>query len=246
MDSVQGVVDSILFAEKFPPANLASNDAANTIHTVFWEDSYNRNLRLNDVEIEVRFGKCPLNGKGAFNTTISERQFTAIVESLQGYNNWDRIDYTEDIVGYFPRIDESVRHITSSDGSTVVMSKQKVVQADYIGKDLPLDFRLAVNIELSIPYSSKYTLSTAQRRVNRKRYSFTLKNFRYDLTRVIDQNGGVTHQAEIEMINIAEIQLRESNAQVVIRELQARIVDMMNSLEPIRDFHVELLRKRNF
>ena len=246
MNSVQGVLDSILFSEKFPPPNLAFNDTANTIHTTFWEDSYNRNLRLQDVEIEVRLGKCPPNGRGSFNTSIPERQFGIMIESLQGFNQWDHTEYTEDIIGYFPEVDESVRHVISSDGSQTTTSKQKVTQADYIGKDLPFDFRLAVNIELKIPHSSMYQLQTAKRIVNRKRHSFTLKNFRYDLTRIIDQSGAVTHQVEIELINLPDIQLRESNAQVVTQELQSKIIDIMNSLEPVRSFHIDLLRKRHF
>tara|TARA_Y100000389_G_C17343540_1_gene454635 strand:- start:116 stop:868 length:753 start_codon:yes stop_codon:yes gene_type:complete len=250
MDSIQGVLDSILFAEKFAPPNLAFNNAARTIHTTFWEDSFNRNLRLENVEIEVRFGKCPLNVRGPFNTTVSEKQFNTIVESLLGFNGWDSTQYTEDIVGYFPKIDESVRHVVSSDESKrttkTTTSKQKISQADYVGKDLPFDFRLAVNIELTLPESNKYTLDTATRRVNRKRQSFTRKNFKYDLTRVIDENGSTTHQVELEIINLPDIQLRQSNSQIVTRELQSMIVDLLNAVEPVRSFNIELLRKRQF
>ncbi len=246
MDSVQGVLDSVIFSERFPPPNLAFNDAARMIHTTFWEDSFNRNLRLQDVEIEVRLGKCPLNGRGPFNTEISEKQFHTIVESLLGFNKWDESRYTEDIVGYYPKIDESVRHIVSSDGSTTTMSKQKVTQADYLGKNLPFDLRLAVNIELTLPPSERYTLATATRRVNRKRQSFTLKNFRYDLTKVIDENGKATHQVELEIINLPDIQTTQSNSQIITKELQSRIVDLLNAVEPIRSFNIELLRKRQF
>ena len=240
------MLDSILFAEKFAPPNLAFNNAARTIHTTFWEDSFNRNLRLENVEIEVRFGKCPLSGRGPFNTNVSEKQFHTIVESLLGFNEWDSTQYTEDIVGYFPKIDESVRHVVSSDGSKTTISKQKISQADYLGRDLPFDFRLAVNIELTLLESKKYTLDTATRRVNRKRQSFTIKTFRYDLTRVVDENGSTTHQVELEIINLPDIQLMQSNSQIVTRELQSRIVDLLNAVEPVRSFNIELLRKRQF
>ena len=246
MDSVQGVLDSILFSEKFAPPNLAFNNTARTIHTTFWEDSFNRNLRLEHVEIEARLGKCPLTGKGPFNTNVSQKQFNTIVESLSGFNEWDSTQYTEDIVGYFPKVDESVRHVVSSDGSKTTTSKQKVSQADYVGKNLPFDFRLAVNIELNLPDSDRYTLDTATRRVNRKRQSFTLKNFRYDLTRVIEEDGSATHQVEIELINLPDIQLRQSNSQIVTRELQSNIIGLFNAVEPIRSFDIELLRKRQF
>lgn len=246
MDSIQGVIDSVLFAEKFAPANISLNDTAAQLHTLFWEDSYNRNLRVQDVEIEIRLGKCPINNRGPFNTNISEKQFNTMMESLLGFNEWDKSEYTEDIVGYFPKTDESIRHIVRNDGTSKTTSKQKVTQADYIGKNLPFDFRLAVNIELDIPNSNKYVLGTAQRIVNRKRHSFTLQNIRYDLTRLIDSTGTVTHQVEIELINLTDMQLKQDNAQTVTRELQSRIVDLLNALEPIRAFHIELSRKRNF
>lgn len=245
MDSIQAVLDSVLFSEKFAPPNLAFNNAARTIHTTFWEDSYNKNLRLQDVEIEVRFGRCPSSVKGPFNTSVSEKQFNTIVESLMSFNEWDYTQYTEDIVGYFPKVDESVRHVVSGNESTTT-SKQKVSQADYLGKDLPFDFRLAVNIELTLPANERYTLKTATKIVNRKRQSFTLKNFRYDLTRVIEENGSVTHQVELEIINLPDIQLQQSNSQIVTRELQSRIVELLNTVEPIRSFNIELLRKRQF
>jgi hypothetical protein len=246
MDSIQSILDSVLFSEKISPPNLAFNDAARTIHTTFWEDAFNRNLRLENAEIEVRLGRCPPSGKGSFNTDVSEKQFNKMVESLMAFNEWDSTAYVEDIVGYFPKVDESVRHVVSNDGSTTTTSKQKVTQADYLGKDLPFDFRLAVNIELTLPPNKKYTLNTATRRVNRKRQSFTLKNFRYDLTRVISEDGSISHQVELEIINLPDIQLKLSNSQVLSRELQSRIVNLLNSVEPVRSFHIELLRKRQF
>ena len=246
MDSIQSILDSVVFSERFSPPNLAFNNAARTIHTTFWEDAFNRNLRLENVEIEVRFGRCPPSGKGSFNTDVSENQFNKMVESLMGFNEWDSTAYVEDIVGYFPKVDESVRHVVSNDGSTTTTSKQKVTQADYLGKDLPFDFRLAVNIELTLPSDGKYTLNTATRRVNRKRQSFTLKNFRYDLTRVISEDWSISHQVELEIINLPDIQLKLSNSQVLSRELQSRIVNLLNSVEPVRSFHIELLRKRQF
>jgi hypothetical protein len=121
-----------------------------------------------------------------------------------------------------------------------------VIQADYIGKNLPFDFRLAVNIELNMEDCENITLKNATKINNRKRHSFTLQNFRYDLTRVIDKFNNVNHQIEIELINISDIQLRQSNAFFITRELQLRIVSMLNALEPIRSFDIQLLRKKNF
>ena len=246
MDSVQGVLDSLLFAERFPPVNNAMNDSASAIHTTFWEDSYNKNLRLQDVEIELRLGKCPPGKRGSFDTNIPEKQFSHIVESLQGYEKWDETSYIEEVTGYFPKVDESVRFTVSNNGLVKTISKQKVTQADYVGKNLPFDFRLAVNIELNMEESVRFTLATATRVVTRKRNSFLLGNVRYDLTRVVEENGNVSHQIELEIVNLPEMQIKHDNSQNLVIELQTRLVDLMNSVEPIRAFNVELLRKRHF
>ena len=246
MDSIQAVLDSILFAEKFTPVNNALNNTASQIHTMFWKDSFNRNLRLQNVEIEIRLGKCPTTQRGPFDTSITEMQFNQMIESLQGYNEWDETHYTEEIVAYFPKIDESVRLLISSDGETTLTSKQKVSQCDYVGQNLPFDLRLSVNIELDLDFTAEYSLESSDKIVNRKRHSFSLKNVRYDMTRIVEKNGRVTHQVELEVINLPTIQLAESNAQSLTREIQARLVDLMNAVEPIRSFHIELLRKRQF
>ena len=246
MDSIQSILDTVLFTEKFAQPNLALNHAAASLHDAFWKDTYNRNLKIQDVEIEVRLGKCPTTGRGAFQTNINEKQFNTIIASLQGYSQWDKVTFTREVVGYFQTVDESVRNIVSEDGTSVITSKQKVMQADYLGANLPVDFRLAINLELHLSDCHKYTLDHADRVVNRVRHSFSLGNVRYDLTRLVEKNGFVQYQVELELINLTTIQLKQDNAQKLTLELQQRLTDLMNSLEPIRAFNIKLLRKRNF
>ena len=198
------------------------------------------------MEIELRLGKCPPGKRGSFDTNIPASQFSHIIESLQGYDNWDETSYVEEVTGYFPKVDESVRFTVSNNGSVKTTSKQKVTQADYVGKNLPFDFRLAVNLELDMQESARFTLASATRVVTRKRNSFLLGNVRYDLTRVVEENGNTSHQIELELVHLTEMQIYHDNAQSVLVELQARLVDLMNSVEPIRAFNIELLRKRHF
>lgn len=246
MDCVQSILNTTIFAERFTQPNTAFSETAGHLHTAFWEDSYNRNLRLEHVEIEFRLGKCPTNRKGCFNTSIPEQLFKKMMECLQSYNNWDEATHKQEIVAYFPKIDQSVRHVIANDGTTTTTSKQKILQADFVGKDLPLDFRLAVNIELPLQASTKYTLQTAERIVNRTRSSFSIDNVRYDLTRIVEDNGTVDYQVELELINVPTIQLKEDSTQSLTLQIQSRLIEIMNSIEPIRSFHIELLRKRSF
>jgi hypothetical protein len=243
MDKLQAVLNSILFVDKFTPPNTALTDGAKHIHEAFWDDSFNRNLRLEDAEIEIRLGKAPPSGKGSFNTSIPERMFNVMCESLQSYTQWDNSFQKRDLVGYFPNIDESMRAVQDESGTTVI-SKQKVLQADFVGKDLPFDFRLAVNLELKI--NDKVNINTATRTVVRDRVSYCLGNIRYDLTKLTHANGKKEFQVELEIIDPPEIQLTCVNAQEITLEIQHRLINLMNACEPVRSFNVELLRKRHF
>ena len=243
MDKLQSVLNSVLFVEKFAPPNTALTDGAKHLHNAFWDDSFNRNLRLEDAEIEIRLGKAPPSGKGSFDTNIPERMFNVMCESLQSYKNWDKTFQKRDLVGYFPDIDDSMR-VVQDDSGTTVISKQKVLNADFIGKDLPFDFRLAVNLELKL--NDKININTARRTVVRDRVSYCLGNIRYDLTMLTHANGKKEYQAELEIINPPEIQLICVNAQDITLEFQHRLIDLMNACEPVRSFNVELLRRRYF
>jgi hypothetical protein len=243
MDKVQSVLNSVLFAEKYAPPNTAHTAAAARVHDAFWDDSFNRNLRLEDAEIEIRLGKAPPSGRGAFNTNVPERMFNAMCESLQAYAGWDSTAHKRDVVSYFPDVDESLRAIQGDDGTTVI-SKQKVMNADFVGKGLPFDFRLAVNLELRV--NDAVRLSAATRTVVRDRASYSLGNVRYDMTRLTHVDGRNEFQVELELLDPAEIQLTCKDAQAITLELERRIVDLMSACEPIRAFNVELLRKRYF
>lgn len=138
-----------------------------------------------------------------------------MLESLQGFTGWDDTNIEKSVVFYFPEIDESIRRVLTESGETSICSKQKVSTADFVGLNLPFDFRLAVNIEI-------------------------------DLTRVTNDAGAVEFQVELELLNLPTIQLTCANSQQLCVEIQTRLVDLMNSCEPIRAFQVSLLRKRQF
>tara|TARA_B100001778_G_C18597576_1_gene635561 strand:- start:973 stop:1719 length:747 start_codon:yes stop_codon:yes gene_type:complete len=248
MDVFQSILNSVLFCDKFGDYRdrpATTSGAAGTIHEAFWADAFNRNLRLDQVEIEVRLGKLPASKRGPFDTNIPRALFQQIVQSLQDYHGWDDRSHTRDMVGYFPEKDESLRLIVGEDGGCTAHSKQKLTQADFAGNSLPFDFRLAVNLELDLP-TSNLNIEHATRVINRERNSFTLKNTRYDLTRITHLDGREEHQVELELLNLTETQLTHTNAQELTMEVQQRLVDILNACEPIRSFDISLIRKRHF
>lgn len=248
MDAVQSILNGVLFPEKFPPPNLALNTPAQHVHDAFWSDAHNRNLRLTNVEVEVRLGMSPRSGQGPFVADVPERMFRRMQSSLQSYGGWDAVSTHRDTVGYFPRIDESVRLIVRSDGSSVLQSKQKVNTADFACSGAPLDFRLAVNVELPMTTSARaraFTFENATRTVVRERSSYSLRHFRYDLTRVTHPNGRRENHVEIEIIDPPEIQTTSRNAQCITMELHDRIIDVLKVCEPgVTALNIALVRKR--
>ena len=243
MDSIQSILTSILYMEKCLYPNLSKTQNAHKINNAFWYDSFNRNLSLDHCEIEVRLGKLPVKGRGPFDTNVPENMFNTMICGLQSYAKWDDVTHTNDQVAYYTTLDESVRVITSK-YERIVTSKQKVLYADYLGKDLPFDFRLGVSLEIPM---EKCKLGEPTRVVSRKRVSYTKGFFRYDLTEVVNhEDMSVERQVEIELVNLTQLQLSYDNAQIVTMELQQRITNLLDLVEPIRSFHVELLRKRNF
>ena len=127
MDVFQSILNSVLFCDKFGDYRdrpATTSGAAGTIHEAFWADAFNRNLRLDQVEIEVRLGKLPASKRGPFDTNIPRALFQQIVQSLQDYHGWDDRSHTRDMVGYFPEKDESLRLIVGEDGGCTAHSNR--------------------------------------------------------------------------------------------------------------------------
>jgi hypothetical protein len=246
MDQVQSVFNNVLFPDKFPPPTTAHSSAGSKIHEVFWSDAYNRNLRLEHVEVEVRMGRAPVSGKGPFDTNVPERMFRTFVTAMQSYTGWDSVTYNKQVVGYFPAVDESMRLVKNCDGSSKLISKQKVLNADFRCPQSPLDMRMAVSVEIPLT-KPNVGLNDATRTVVRERHSFALNSFRYDLTALQHADGSREFQVEIELIDprAAQIELG-GTAQKLTIELQNRLLDLFRMCEESPTLSVELLRKRYF
>lgn len=245
MDNVQSILNNILFMDKFPPPNTATSTDAVAIHNAFWGDSHNRNLSLEHVEIELRLGKLPSSGRGPFDAGVPQRQFQLYAAGLQGFGGWDDHSYRKDVIGYYPNIDSSIRLIQGKDGVTVI-SKQKLVQADFVCANSSSDLRLAVSAEIPLQDVSKYTLDTATRTVTRERYSYTLKSIRYDLSIVHNTDGTKEYHIELEIVNPSLIQRTHENALTLTKDVYASVRDLFNIIEPTTAVDLKLLRRRMF
>lgn len=242
MDHVQAAIESILFMDAHVPRNSSTNTAAGCVHSTFWGDAHGKNLCVQGMEIEMRLG---VFKNGRFDTNIKRDVFETVVSALSGYTMWSAQQYSTDVVSYHDTVDASLRVLTDDSGARSAYSKQKVSTTDLQGVDVPFDFRLAVSIEMQLDPDS-LSLERATRVVTRQRHSFSLNNVRYDLSRITHQTGVVEHQVELELINMAELQLSTQSAQELTIELQDRLVDLIRLVEPVDKFTTRLLKKRKF
>lgn len=237
MQVFQQDIESILFVERSPPPNLAQG-VAHDVNKAFWSDPYAKNLRLDDVEVEVRLGRVQ---ERFFETGVSLRSFQKLMSALQDYPDWDEQSSRRETVIYFETRDDSLRAIMQSDGSMQYMSKQKAFTSDYTINNAPYDLRLSASIEM--PVADRPALETSTRRVVRDRVSYTLGKWRYDLSTVTPEGGGSSvYHVEIELVNATQAQVQYNDATEATEELGCRVRDLLKILEP--DIPKLTLRRR--
>lgn len=251
MDVITAMLNSVLFAEKCQPARARPGCEAHVqrLQQHFWEDAHNRNLRLQDVEIEFRFGACPEHKHGPFNPNVPKRVFERLMQGLQAYSAWDRAWTTRDVVSYFADLDESVRRVTEPSGTSRVQSKRKVTQADFRLDRCPLDMRLAVSVEIELdkPAAARFGYERATSSIIRERSSFQLGRVRYDLTRATDaRDGSTAFRVEVELVDAPQLQLELSNATAIVAEVHERILNLLRILEPVDTLRATVLRRKVF
>lgn len=258
MDLVRTFISRVLYPdasddEKKIPGTPTTRDAC-VIRDCFVEDIFNRNLRIDGLELELRLGSVPhveagRRAGGGFVASVPEHTFSAYISALQRSRHWTAPPlYERDTVAYFEDIDDSVRLHMSSNGDKRLLSKQKIGIVDVRVANAPLDFRIAASIEvpMDIARTRVFNLRRASRTVVRDRSSFTYRNFRYDLTRVTDASGGRVHMVEVELVDPAEIQLKGIDAAVLTSELYQRVIDLFSIVEPTEKLTTHIVRTRWF
>ncbi len=226
MDAFKEDLASVLFIEQAPPPVLARGTAAE-VEKQFWSDPYAKNLSMDGVEIEVRLGRVK---DRCFQSSVSKHSFNTLCAALQDFASWDATGVTRDTVVYFETRDDSLRAIISGDGTVQYMSKQRAFTADYTVHDSPYDIRLSASVE--IPVADRPRIETSTRRVTRDRSSYTLGQWRYDLTSVTAEVGSTEYQVEIELVNPLHAQTHYKDATAAATELGCRVRDLIKVLEP--------------
>ena len=226
MDDFKTDLGSVLFIEKSPPPNVARGTAAE-VERAFWSDPYSKNLSLDGVEIEVRFGR---THDRYFKNGVSKDTFSRICMSMQDFDGWDARTSARDTVAYFETRDDSLRAVMDGEGNVTYMSKQRAFTSDFSISNSPYDVRLAASLE--IPVNDRPPIETSTRRVTRDRVSYTLGQWRYDLTAVTPERMPTEYQIEIELVDPLRAQTHYKDATAASAELGCRVRDLLKILEP--------------
>lgn len=226
MDPIERCLTVALFPEKCPPPLLGANDTKE-LQDEFWSDAHSYNLCAEHVEVEMRFGRVE---PGRFHPGVTKAQFGAVMDGLQSYQHWDERSTERSVVSHFDRRDASLRMVCGADGKRIYVSKRKAHTSDFRIASAPFDARIAVSLELPVADTPPATSCT--RRVVRDRSSFSLSNWRYDLTRVTHEKGQPDeYHIEIELIDPVHCQSAYPNASELAKELQQRVLDLVRVVE---------------
>jgi hypothetical protein len=176
------------------------------------------------VEIEVRLGTQDKH----FDTAIDSNYVTKILESLLSYKGWVSIECI-DTKEY---VNESLKLIESKNNK-VLMFKDKVFKETIPLKNCPFDIRFAVYQEFYMNHQVESFKKTDCVLREKKRKSFIQKNFKYDVTHVIETKNNTPiskYEIEIELL-VNEDTLKWSN-EYIKEFMKCKVYDLVNLIEP--------------
>jgi hypothetical protein len=152
-----------------------------------------------NVEIEFRLGKV---NRGSFDTNVGFDIFCQIKNSLDLYKGWEACTHSEDQVFYGENGRRAVTDAQTDE--TVRIIKTKVAKVDHICEGRPFDIRLGIATEVPQEGDDDDVYDKVKQR---RRFSYTRKNLRIDLTCVKgppddpDSETDTQYQVELEIID---------------------------------------------
>jgi hypothetical protein len=192
-------------------------------------------INLPFVEIEVRLGCMDKH----FDPAIDYNHVKTIVESLNFYDKWKRIDYINSSEYIFSS--ENMKLIESTTNGKEVniklMFKENRDKQTIVLKDSPFDIRFVVNQEFTMNHLlHKFKKENANIIRHKQRKSYIADNFKYDITNVteVTNNTPITkYEIEIELlVNKQTINWTDDYIQSY---LTCKINDLINLVEPSKN-----------
>ena len=172
---------------------------------------------IENIEIELRMG---IIESGIFKPgLLSEDFFNKLKKFLDSNSNWD----STEVIKTEEFLNKGIVQIEKNK-----IKKIRLYNANFSFENTPYDFRISVSTEQKT--NERFTKGGIKR--TKTRYSYIHKEYKYDLTYVIQENNSVTDESfefEIELLNL------DSETSNIYRAHSAllKLRDVINFLETI-------------
>lgn len=179
------------------------------MHTAFdqIEPIFNQFKNSANIEIEMRLGKISY---GKFDTNVGKQTFQKILEGLENYKGWEKVDKSN-TTAYFTG---DIRVIDNEDtGVSSAHKKTKIKKIDIHIENKPYDLRFSVSTEIPCAKPGENTEYEDMR--SKKRISFIRKNLSIDMTVVNgdtdDTDSEENERYEIELEIVKPTKVKDKN-----------------------------------
>lgn len=171
------------------------------------EPIFNQFKNSANIEIEMRLGKISY---GKFDTNVGKQTFQKILEGLENYKGWEKVDKSN-TTAYFTG---DIRVIDNEDtGVSSAHKKTKIKKIDIHIENKPYDLRFSVSTEIPCAKPGENTEYEDMR--SKKRISFIRKNLSIDMTVVNgdtdDTDSEENERYEIELEIVKPTNVKDKN-----------------------------------
>ena len=171
------------------------------------EPIFNQFKNSANIEIEMRLGKISY---GKFDTNVGKQTFQKILEGLENYKGWEKVDKSN-TTAYFTG---DIRVIDNEDtGVSSAHKKTKIKKIDIHIENKPYDLRFSVSTEIPCAKPGENTEYEDMR--SKKRISFIRKNLSIDMTVVNgdtdDTDSEENERYEIELEIVKPTKVKDKN-----------------------------------
>lgn len=172
---------------------LKLNESINKLKPIF--EKY---LEDSSIEIEGRIGIYD-EDKKKFSSNIGNKNYQIIENLLESCNDWTE----KKVIHQTDYSDGKLRLTQNEDGTQRCIKKTRKHVEDFIIDNGPLDFRIAINEEISVDVDT-FPVTKKSNNVRKKdRKTFSYKMWDFDLTKVTTKKGKIeetSYEFEIELI----------------------------------------------
>lgn len=173
-----------------------------------------------NIEIEGRLGIFDHDVK-SFDTNIGEDYYNSILKLLESCKKWETQNNTH-VTDFFN--DKLRLSVDNETAKQFCIEKKKLEQFTFVNENGPLDFRITISKEDPVrvekfPTKNRNTMKQREK----KRKSFKLNNYNFDLTKILNKNSknDIEEYYEYEVENTKNINSKHTIDSIILKLLDA-------------------------